>query len=194
MHSERIVHNKIQCENLRYNKENNALKIIYNELFTVDSLQYTNQHTYLNLQKLAPQWAAPEIIEKRSNIFCNCKSDIWSLGITIIEMYKGIPPNYDKTHKAAIMQTLMNDNITQYIPTIFSIKLKHFLNQCLIKNIDLRANIYDLIKHPWILYYAYHAVLSFCMSFFMSYVFFLFLFFFLFVKYVKKKTKSLIVL
>lgn len=58
---------------------------------------------------------APEVIESNGAVTPMC--DIWSLGITIIELIKGEPPFYEKNQFQAMVR-IVNENIP--IPEEFS--------------------------------------------------------------------------
>lgn len=60
-----------------------------------------------------PHWIAPEIILKQPYAE---KVDIWSLGITLIELAKGDPPNGDVPAQRAMYMTQMNQPPISVLP------------------------------------------------------------------------------
>ena len=64
---------------------------------------------------------APEVIESNGAVSPTC--DIWSLGITIIELIKGAPPFYEKNVYRA-MNKIVHEGIP--IPEEFSEVIPHF--------------------------------------------------------------------
>ena len=88
---------------------------------------------------------APELFESE---IATSKSDIWSLGCTIIELLTGNPPFSDLAPLAAIFH-IVDSKIA--IPPICSPDLHSFLECCLKKDFNLRANASDLLQHQWII-------------------------------------------
>ena len=81
----------------------------------------------------SPCWMAPEVI---SRIGHDYKADIWSLGITAIELAQGFAPYHDQTAMKIIISILNNPPPT--LPHGFSDSFNHFVKKCLQKDNRVR--------------------------------------------------------
>jgi serine/threonine protein kinase len=85
----------------------------------------------------SPCWMAPEIMECQNNSMTgyDYKVDIWSLGITAIELTAGEAPNNDLPPMRVLMIILNSDppTLNKY-DTNWSQEFKDFINSCLQKN------------------------------------------------------------
>ncbi|PIO77752.1 kinase domain protein, partial [Teladorsagia circumcincta] len=88
-----------------------------------------------------PYWMAPEVMmcETFKDQPYGTKSDIWSFGITLIEMAQMEPPHSNKSAPP----TLEN-------PSSWSIFFADFLSQCLVKNPAERKTAKQILSHPFI--------------------------------------------
>lgn len=84
------------------------------------------------------------------------KADIWSLGITAIEMHDGYPPHNDEHIMRAMLLITQNDPPTLENPSIASPEFNNFLARCLKKNKDDRASAEELIQDPFITKFTDH--------------------------------------
>ncbi|CAL8354169.1 serine/threonine-protein kinase 4 isoform X1 [Gadus morhua] len=94
-----------------------------------------------------PFWMAPEVIQE---IGYNCVADVWSLGITAIEMAEGKPPYSDIHPMRAIFMIPTNPSPTLRDPSLWSGNFVDFIAQCLVKNAESRATATQLLQHPLI--------------------------------------------
>ncbi|KAL2767012.1 serine/threonine-protein kinase 3 isoform 1 [Daubentonia madagascariensis] len=94
-----------------------------------------------------PFWMAPEVIQE---IGYNCVADIWSLGITSIEMAEGKPPYADIHPMRAIFMIPTNPPPTFRKPELWSDDFTDFVKKCLVKNPEQRATATQLLQHPFI--------------------------------------------
>ncbi|CAK5079277.1 unnamed protein product [Meloidogyne enterolobii] len=87
-----------------------------------------------------PYWMAPEVII----------SDIWSLGITLIEMAQIEPPNHNMNPMRVVIKIQKSEPPTLAHPQRWTSTFSEFLRKCLVKNPDERWNAQQLLNHSFI--------------------------------------------
>lgn len=95
-----------------------------------------------------PHWMSPEVIrcETMTNLLYNCKSDIWSLGITCIQLAQKEPPYHEMSAERVRLKILRSSKPpTLDKPNGFSPAFRDFINRCLVINPDERCSSTDLL-------------------------------------------------
>ena len=86
-------------------------------------------------------YMAPEVYDERTCL----KSDVWSLGISIIEMAEGKNPYAGLTPRA-IMNKVVNGELPSLTSPGWSSDLVDFVSHCLVKDVKKRASAEELMK------------------------------------------------
>ncbi|RWS09154.1 STE20-like serine/threonine-protein kinase, partial [Dinothrombium tinctorium] len=147
LHKKKVIHRDLKAGNILLTLDG-GVKIAD---FGVSA---KNKHTLQKRDSFrgTPYWMAPEVViceTYRDNPY-DYKADIWSLGITAIELAEREPPNHEMTPMRVLLKIQKSDPPRLSEPSKWSKEFNEFVAYCLIKDPNQRPSAEDLLKHPFI--------------------------------------------
>ncbi|KAK2828114.1 hypothetical protein Q5P01_019148 [Channa striata] len=99
-----------------------------------------------------PYWMAPEVVmcETVKDAPYDYKADIWSLGITLIELAQIEPPHHELNPMRVLLKIAKSEPPTLEQPHKWSPEFKDFLKKTVDKNPETRPTAAQLLEHPFV--------------------------------------------
>lgn len=167
LHSKRIIHRDVKCNNILLTLDGHVklcdfgvskqlaapVSPVQKSDLQVESIPKTSEPSkkaYVKFTELVgtPYWMAPEVITGDESTE---KSDIWSLGITAIELAEGKVPFSELPPLRAMNMVANSDSPTLANPSRWSKEFFDFVSKCLNKSSIDRPSASELLSHPFFL-------------------------------------------
>ncbi|XP_010772768.1 myosin-IIIb isoform X3 [Notothenia coriiceps] len=147
LHNNRIIHRDVKGNNILLTSEGGVKLVDFGV-----SAQLTSARLRRNTSVGTPFWMAPEVIacEQQYDYSYDARCDVWSLGITAIELADGDPPLSEMHPVKALFKIPRNPSPTLRNPEQWCRSFCHFIGQCLIKDFEARPSVTHLLEHPFI--------------------------------------------
>ncbi|XP_072006059.1 misshapen-like kinase 1 isoform X6 [Engystomops pustulosus] len=146
LHAHKVIHRDIKGQNVLLT-ENAEVKLVDFGVSAQLDRTVGRRNTFIG----TPYWMAPEVIacDENPDATYDYRSDIWSLGITAIEMAEGAPPLCDM-HPMRALFLIPRNPPPKLKSKKWSKKFIDFIDTCLIKNYMNRPPTEQLLKYPFI--------------------------------------------
>ncbi|XP_044266503.1 neither inactivation nor afterpotential protein C isoform X2 [Tribolium madens] len=146
LHENCCIHRDIRGKNILLTKNGDVKLADFGfSCFLNDVLDGTNECLG------SPCWLAPEVITcKRTKKKYGNRVDVWSLGITAIELGDGAAPYHSMPPSRILFQIITNPPPTLYRKFNWSENYIDFINECLVKNAEHRPYMVEVINHPFL--------------------------------------------
>ncbi|XP_015216647.1 TRAF2 and NCK-interacting protein kinase isoform X2 [Lepisosteus oculatus] len=146
LHQHKVIHRDIKGQNVLLT-ENAEVKLVDFGVSAQLDRTVGRRNTFIG----TPYWMAPEVIacDENPDATYDFKSDLWSLGITAIEMAEGAPPLCDM-HPMRALFLIPRNPAPRLKSKKWSKKFQSFIESCLVKNHGQRPSTEQLLKHPFI--------------------------------------------
>ncbi|XP_033883500.2 TRAF2 and NCK-interacting protein kinase isoform X8 [Acipenser ruthenus] len=146
LHQHKVIHRDIKGQNVLLT-ENAEVKLVDFGVSAQLDRTVGRRNTFIG----TPYWMAPEVIacDENPDATYDFKSDLWSLGITAIEMAEGAPPLCDM-HPMRALFLIPRNPAPRLKSKKWSKKFQTFIDSCLVKNHGQRPSTEQLLKHPFI--------------------------------------------
>uniref|UniRef100_A0A671XY25 non-specific serine/threonine protein kinase n=1 Tax=Sparus aurata TaxID=8175 RepID=A0A671XY25_SPAAU len=146
LHSHHVIHRDIKGQNVLLT-ENAEVKLVDFGVSAQLDKTIGRRNTFIG----TPYWMAPEVIacDENPEATYDYRSDLWSLGITALEMAEGAPPLCDM-HPMRALFLIPRNPPPKLKSKKWSKRFLSFVDRCLVKNHLHRPATDALLRHAFI--------------------------------------------
>lgn len=147
LHEHRCMHRDVKGHNILLTEDGHVKLVDFGVSSHLDETMGRR-----NTSVGTPYWMAPEVVacERQLDYAYDIRCDVWSLGITAIELAEGEPPLADVHPMRALFQIPRNPPPKVRLPNEWSESFNDFIALCLIKDYEKRPLMVELMAHPFI--------------------------------------------
>ncbi|XP_039263966.2 serine/threonine-protein kinase 10-like isoform X2 [Styela clava] len=147
LHQNKIIHRDLKAGNILLTTEGKVKLADFGVSAQNDQLEQTRD-TFIG----TPYWMAPEVVmcETFKDNPYSYLCDVWSLGITLIELAEMEPPHHELNPVRVLLRIAKSGPPTLMATSRWSKDFHNFLERCLVKEPDKRATMREVLAHPFI--------------------------------------------
>ena len=143
LHDLNIIHRDIKAQNILITEDGNAKLGDFGVGIKLTDKEYRHS------KKGSPYWMSPQVILQEDY---DIKTDIWSLGITCVELAESQPPFADLKPMAVMNKISKQPPNVEDIINVeeYSENFVDFIRKCIVVDPNKRASAKELIEHEFI--------------------------------------------
>uniref|UniRef100_A0A8C9W1D3 non-specific serine/threonine protein kinase n=1 Tax=Scleropages formosus TaxID=113540 RepID=A0A8C9W1D3_SCLFO len=147
LHSKKIIHRDLKAGNILLTLDGD-IKLADFGVSAKNTKTLQRRDSFIG----TPYWMAPEVVmcETMKDAPYDYKADIWSLGITLIELAQIEPPHHELNPMRVLLKIAKSEPPTLEQPGKWSQEFKDFLKKALDKNPETRPSAAQLLEHPFV--------------------------------------------
>ncbi|XP_056148269.1 STE20-like serine/threonine-protein kinase isoform X2 [Lampris incognitus] len=147
LHENKVIHRDLKAGNILLSLEGDV-KLADFGVSAKNTKTLQRRDSFIG----TPYWMAPEVVmcETSKDRPYDYKADIWSLGVTLIEVAQIEPPNHEMNPMRVLLKIAKSEPPTLMQPSRWSPEFNDFLRKALDKNVDNRWGPTQLLQHPFV--------------------------------------------
>ncbi|CAB3401123.1 unnamed protein product [Caenorhabditis bovis] len=147
IHSQNVIHRDLKAGNILLTDDGQVKLADFGVSAKLKS-DREKRDTFIG----TPYWMAPEVMmcETFKDQPYDCKADIWSYGITLIEMAQMEPPHSDVSPMRVLIKVQKSPPPTLDENSHWSSSFRNFLKKCLVKQPVERLSASELLEEKWL--------------------------------------------
>ncbi|ESN95585.1 hypothetical protein HELRODRAFT_102572 [Helobdella robusta] len=143
LHKKSIVHRDVKGANILRDNEGN---VKLSDFGASKRLQ-TISNSIMQTQTGTIYYMSPELLDGNGY---GRKTDIWSLGCSVVEMLTGHPPWHQLENFAAIFKIVTSDEPGYSLPDSVSKQARDFVSECFTRSLERRPTSSQLLYHSFV--------------------------------------------